>query len=231
MGWPRALNNANTTPTPTDLYTSILESASEDSITLISIGFLNNLASLLSSPKGSSLITSKVHELVLMGGQYPSGWEFNFGHQDPASTSRVLRDWPRSIPITYSGFELGLNVLSGTNLRSHAPEDCPILGAYEWYNGRCSTVRESWDPLTVLYGILGLDGYSSLGLKSPVFAYANEVGYNTIVSPNGTNAWENDSSVTNQHWLKLADGVSNSSVAWMLTQFYARDPILETCFG
>ncbi|KAF2159085.1 hypothetical protein M409DRAFT_71321 [Zasmidium cellare ATCC 36951] len=228
--WPRALESANQTMTPASLYKSVLDSADNDSLTIVSIGFLNNLAALLSTTDGPGLISSKVHELVIMGGQYPSGWEYNFGYFDPASTTKVVRDWPRDIPTTYLGFELGLNVISGEKLRDHAPSDSPILAAYEWYNGRCSTLRESWDPLTTLYGILGLDGFSSLGLKSP-FTYANSIGYNSITSPNASNAWVNDSSVTNQHWLELADGVSNTSVAWMLTQLYAHDPISQSCFG
>jgi len=51
------------------------------------------------------------------------------------------------------------------------------------------------------------------------------------LSANGSNAWVNDTSVSNQHWLKLADGVTNSSVAWLLDQFFAHQPLQESCFG
>ncbi|KAF7196023.1 hypothetical protein HII31_02649 [Pseudocercospora fuligena] len=205
--------------------------ASPSSITIISLGFLNNLATLLKSSNGTSLIETKVAELVIMGGAYPGpGWEFNFGYQDPAATAYILENWPNSIPITYSGFDLGANIYSGSRLREHAMADSPVLAAYEWYVGRCSTTRESWDPVTTLYGILGLDGFSALGLQEP-FAYATENGYNSIVEANGTNAWVNDASVKNQRQLKLADGVSNASVAWMLDQFYIHDPIDKSCFN
>lgn len=164
-----------------------------------------------------------------MGGQYPSGWEYNFGGVDPQATAKVLDRWPRSIPITYSGFELGNRILSGDRLADVSPSDSPILAAYQWYVGRCHTTRESWDPITVLYGILGLNGFASLGMRAP-FEYANENGYNRIIAGNGTNAWINDSSVSNQHWLKLANGVTEGSVARMLTQLYAHDPLDQTCF-
>lgn len=219
------------------MYRKLLGSAEANSINIISIGFLTNLADLLrsegddiSSMTGRRLISEKVKELVVMGGYYPSGWEFNFGGEDPESTAYVVEHWPKDVPVTYSGGELGGEIFSGQNLAEHSPPDSPILAAYQWYVGRCSTVRESWDPLTTLYGIFGLDGFEKIGVKAP-FVFANDYGYNSITSGNGSNAWVNDSSVTNQHYLRLADGVSNASVAWLLDQFYIHAPINERCFG
>ena len=235
--WPRTLKDVSSTPTPVELYRSVLNAATDNSHHLISIGFLTNLADLLkserdeiSSSSGLELVRSKVGELVIMGGYYPSGWEFNFGGGDPASTIHVINSWPRSVPITFSGGELGGNIYSGQNLAQHSPPDSPILAAYQWYVGRCSTVRESWDPLTTLYGIVGLEGFSKLGIKPPL-AFANTFGYNSVTSRNASNAWVNDTSVTNQHWLRLADGVTNSSMAWLLDQFLVHDPVVRSCFG
>jgi hypothetical protein len=167
-----------------------------------------------------------------MGGQYPSGWEFNFGGSDPAATARVLAHWPRSIPVTYSGAELGAGVLSGARLaEASVPRASPVRAAYEWYVGRGATRRESWDPITTLYGILGLGGFEGLGIRD-LFAFANAGGggYNSITHPNGSNAWVEDPGVVNQHWLRLADGVGNESVAWVLDRFYTHDPVDKTCF-
>ncbi|KAI0837552.1 nucleoside hydrolase [Hypoxylon sp. FL0890] len=232
--WPRSLNDSSTTPTPVELYRSVLSSVENQSITIISIGFLTNLAALLNSVpddatslSGPDLISAKVKELVIMGGRYPSGWEFNFAGADPASTRQVVSSWPRDVPITFSGYELGNSILSGENLANYAPPDSPVLAAYQWYVGRCNTVRESWDPVTTLYGILGLEGSRDLGIGK-LFAYANEIGYNKV-SADGTNTWVNDSSVSNQHWLRLADGVTNTSVAWHLNQFFAHDPSDKNC--
>ena len=235
--WPGGLKDASSTPTPVDLYRQLLSEAEDDSIHIISIGFLTNLADLLRSEpddwsplSGSALVSAKVSELVVMVGYYPSGWEYNFGGEDPQSTAYVVENWPSDVPITYSGGELGGNIFSGQGLKEHSPPDSPILAAYEWYIGRCATVRESWDPLTVLYGILGLNGLEQLGVGSP-FAFANRDGYNSITSSNASNAWVNDSSVTNQHYLRLAEGVSNTSVAWLLDQLYTHDPIDKRCMG
>ncbi|CZT18151.1 uncharacterized protein RCC_03991 [Ramularia collo-cygni] len=228
--FPHKLQYANDTSTPLDLYTSLLQSAEPNSTTIISIGFLTNLASLLSTPTGHSLISQKVQKLIIMGGRYPSGWEFNFGGSDPSSTITTLSLWPAHIPITYSGGELGEAIFSGQSLHYTAPSTSPIRAAYEWYVGRYATARESWDPITVLYGILGLQGFEKLGIQSP-FKYVNEFGYNNITAKNASNAWVFDERVRNQHWLGLADGVGNETVAWILNQFYERDPIVKGCFG
>lgn len=234
--WPRTIENASSTPHPVQLYRSILSKAADHSLHVISIGFLTNLADLLksgsdnySSLSGVELVSAKVDELVVMGGYYPEGWEFNFGGGDPESTRYVVHHWPKDVAITYSGGELGETIFSGQNLNQESPPDSPILAAYQWYVGRCSTTRESWDPLTTLYGVLGLQGFSDIGIKPPL-VFANQYGYNTITSSNASNAWVNDSSTTNQHYLRLADGVTNSSVAWLLDQFYTHDPILQSCF-
>ncbi|KAI1656900.1 nucleoside hydrolase [Daldinia decipiens] len=232
--WPRSLNDSSTTPTPVEMYRRILSSAEDQSITLISIGFLTNLAALMNSPSddivsltGASLISTKVKELVVMGGRYPSGWEFNFAGADPASTYDVVNNWPRHVPITYSGFEPSDKIFSGKELAAYAQPDSPVLAAYQWYVGRCSTSRESWDPVTTLYGILGLDGSPELGIGK-LFEYANENGHNEV-SADGTNIWVNNSSISNQHWLKLANGVTNGTVAGLLTRFFARSPSDKSC--
>lgn len=235
--WPRSLKYPFSTPTPVDLYRSVLAAAANQSINIISIGFLTNIEEVLKSEadnysplSGSELLAAKVREMVVMGGAYPSGWEYNFGDHDPESTAYVLKNWPKSVPVTYSGYELGGNIDSGQQLDIHSPPNSPILAAYQWYVGRGSTIRPSWDPITTLYGIVGLDGFAKLGV-SQMLAFANHNGYNTVTSANGSNAWVNDTSVTNQHWLKLADGVTNSSMAWLLNEFFTHDPVKQSCLG
>lgn len=91
-------------------------------------------------------------------------------------------------------------------------------------------MRESWDPLTTVYGILGLEGFGKIGVRAAL-AFGNEAGYNSVTSANGSNAWVDDGGVRNQHWLRLAEGVTNSSVAWLLNQLLTADPLQEMCFG
>lgn len=215
-------------------YRSVLASAVNGSLTVISIGFLTNLADMLrsgadsaSTLTGAELIQAKVAELVVMGGTYPSGWEFNFGGVDPESAAYVLANWPSTVPTTFSGYELGAQIYSGGQLPERAPSDSPVLAAYQWYGDRCNTINKSYDPVTVLYGILGLYGSEAFGLASP-FAYANEYGYNTLASDSGENVWVDDKSVTNQHWLRLRAGSSPEDIGNFLDQLYACDALTKS---
>jgi hypothetical protein len=139
---------------------------------------------------GPELIAAKVSELVIMGGEYPSGREYNFWGDNPTTTAHVVNNWNGH--ITYSGAELGGNVTSGAPLTVEGPDNDPVRAAYRWYVGY-NTSRQSWDPLTVLYACQGL---------GDLFEYANDFGYNHV-SPNGSNTWVYDQAKTDQHWLRL----------------------------
>jgi len=205
-------------------------------VTLISLGFLTNLAALLESPpdsasplSGRTLVATKVRELVVMGGRYPQGgWEYNFAGVDPNSTRAVVNGWPRAVPLTFVGYELGKPIMSGGQLPELASRDSPVLAAYQWYVGRCKTARESWDPLAVLYGVVSLGDLPAF-LKAegsgqgPLFIYANKGGRNSI-SEDGTNTWVDDAGVTNQHWLQIGRGWGNISVAELIDQLLASGP-------
>lgn len=76
--FPRMLQNATSTPNPVDLYRQILGETQNGSITIVSIGFFDNLAALLDSGPdahsnltGKELIATRVRDLVIMGGDYP----------------------------------------------------------------------------------------------------------------------------------------------------------------
>jgi len=205
-------------------------------MTLISLGFLTNLADLLESPahsdsplSGRDLITARVRELVVMGGHYPHGGrEYNFAGGDPTATRTVINGWPAAVPMTFVGYELGKDILSGGRLPQLASRESPVLAAYQWYVGRCKTARESWDPLAVLYGALGL-GKSTVtvtegsGGHGPLFVYGNENGYNHI-SENGTNTWVDDAGVTSQHWLEIGSGWDSGSISELLDRLLSLGP-------
>lgn len=180
---------------PVALYRKTLSEAADGSVTIASIGFLNNLSGLLNSSgdsyselMGAELVERKVAELVVMGGGYPSGHEFNFWSESPV-TEHVINNWKGS--VVFSGAELGGNVKSGGGLMAHGPASDPVRAAYLYYT--YNTSRFSWDPLTMLYAIDGL---------GEVFEFGNDRGYNFVYA-NGSNVWVMDEKVRNQHWLKL----------------------------
>ncbi|OIW26711.1 inosine/uridine-preferring nucleoside hydrolase [Coniochaeta ligniaria NRRL 30616] len=181
---------------PVQLYRRCLAEAHNDSVTIASIGFFENLSGLLNSTAdeysdltGPELIAAKVSELVVMGGDYPSGHEFNFWGDNPLRTAHVINNWPGR--MTFSGYSMGLNVTSGSRFMREGPSSDPVMSAYLWYTYNNS--RSSWDPLTMLYAMHGLD---------ESFEYANEFGFNHVHA-NGSNTWVFDASRTDQHWLKL----------------------------
>ncbi|KAK4167537.1 inosine-uridine preferring nucleoside hydrolase-domain-containing protein [Cladorrhinum sp. PSN259] len=182
---------------PVSLYRKVLAESPDNSVTIASIGFLDNLSALLNSTadthssfSGRDLIATKVSELVVMGGTYPQGREFNFYGRNASLTAHVINNW--KWPVVFAGFELGENVKSGKRLMTEAPDRNPASMAYTWYT--YGEARSSWDPLTVLYAIGGPN--------SELFEYGNEIGYNHI-NEDGSNVWIYDEDVKSQHFLRL----------------------------
>ncbi|KAF2195153.1 nucleoside hydrolase [Zopfia rhizophila CBS 207.26] len=201
---------------PVELYRKVLAGEKDKSITIASIGFLENLSALLNSTgdtyselDGYALVEKKVNELVVMGGGYPSGHEFNFWGDNPIATAHVVNTWPRTVSMTFLGTEVGEVVSTGARLSADCPAIDPVKAGYEWYVGY-NTTRFSWDPLTVVYACLGPGEW---------FELAGEGGYNQVW-PNGSNVWAEDPEITNQHYLKLK--MDNVTVARELDELYLR---------
>lgn len=114
--------------------------------------------------------------------------------------------------MTFSGASLGGNITSGSRL-SDSPDTSPIRAAYTWHIG-CYTEGGSWDGVTTLYAVIGL---------GDTFKFGNRHGYNRV-HPDGSNSWVFDPKVTNQKWIELADGVSNTTVAVILDGLYSSLP-------
>ncbi|KAK1982796.1 inosine/uridine-preferring nucleoside hydrolase [Colletotrichum cereale] len=217
--WPKSMSDAEEAWDPVELYRKLLAEAEDSSVTIASIGFLHNLSGLLNSTAdsysdctGAELVKTKVRELVVMGGDYPDGYEFNFWGDNPYTTGHVLHNWKG--PIVYTGFELGASVLSGGPLMAHGPKTDPVRAAYILHS--YYQPRWSFDPIAMLYATGGLGG---------LFAYGNTHGYNTInlhggSGCHGCNAWIYDENVTNQHWLETK--VSHDRLREELDMLYLR---------
>ncbi len=185
-------DSPSTHPGAVALYRKILSQAEDQSVTLVSIGYLTNLGHLLKSQAdahsdldGITLVRAKVEKLICMGGQYPSGREWNF-YQDSPSSIQVVASWPT--PIVFSGFEIGKDLLTGTALKDAAPDN-PIRRSYELYNNL--TDRPSWDQVAVYYGVMTVDNKKT-GLWSRVFG-------ENIVQPDGSNYWLNKRVPNREH--------------------------------
>lgn len=196
--FPNSLRDGERAPEATALYRRILAGQPDHSVTIAAVGPLTNLAKLLNSGPdrysrldGDHLVARKVRRLVVMGGQYPSGKEFNFD-SDPAATARVVGDWPTR--TVFDGFEVGATIMTGSQISTRMPAGDPVRKAYEIYVGHGND-RSSWDPSTVYYAIYG---------RSGLFALADETGSNEIAA-DGSNQWATTPDKNQAYLVKRAD--------------------------
>lgn len=215
------VNVSSQVPDAVDVYRRVLSSRTEDNdVVIASIGLLVNLEALLdsgpdrwSSLNGKSLVAKKVKLLATMGGIYPAASSFpecNFcgcAHADEASaetakraSAYVVANWPSSVPVLFSGFEVGVDVQSGGALSDCAsPDTSPCARAYVDYEGGPGRSRYSWDPLTTLIAVRGAEAGGC------VVAQSN--GTNVVNASTGRNAWASGPPA-NQSYLALRDANS-----------------------
>ena len=157
---PIPLTYATNFPPAYKVMRSVLQN--RRGVQIVTHGQLNNVADLLASPvdeisplSGFQLVSNSVNRLVVMGGQYPSGQEFNF-YTDPASAAYVVTHTPTNVPIVFVGFEAANNIydLNGSWLTQLPPAN-PVYMVFTNLYG--SSGRPSWDSLTCLYALYGID--------------------------------------------------------------------------
>lgn len=139
------------------LYRRLL-SESDGNVEIVEVGFLQVFSDLLlsegddiSPESGLSLVKNKVKKVWVMAGKWDEegGREHNFcnNHRSRNGGEIFCRLCP--VPVTFLGFEIGVNVISGNEL-SHG--DFLYKGFYDHgsKDGRCS-----WDPMTALMAVIG----------------------------------------------------------------------------
>ncbi|MEM1217078.1 MAG: nucleoside hydrolase, partial [Bacteroidota bacterium] len=155
-------------PEATALYRKILSESADQDVTIVTVGPLMNIKKLLDSAPddyseldGTALLHQKVKEMVIMGGQYPSGEnEWNFNGDMPGVTQYVLERL--ELPITFSGYELGVEVKTGEVFNT-LPKTSPLyLGFYHFsqfapwtkdaFNNRIHD-NATYDQTAVLYAV------------------------------------------------------------------------------
>ena len=172
-----------------EVYQNVLSKQPDSSVTIISVGFLNNLDDLLNAD--SSLVARKVKELVIMGGVHNDGFNLTRHHLVSASED-VIRNWPSPIVISQAGG----NILTSKVLKD-SPVGNPVREAFYkfFHNNFCS--RPSWDEMAVLYGVRGLSDYytmSTIGTGSPPNGYKwhMKAGYRSYLETRlSTETYEN----------------------------------------
>jgi len=182
-GFPHDLTS-DSAPSALEVYIKLLRQQPDKSVTIISVGFLNNLHDLLKFDR--DLIAAKVVELVVMAGHINDG--FNTVRHNLADQSEyVLRQWPTPLVISHHGHA----TITGAKLCDALPEN-PVREAYyrwgqEQYNG-----RSSWDQVAVLYGVRGARDYfdevtTGTGRLRNEFEWAMKSGFRSVLDAKLTN--------------------------------------------
>jgi hypothetical protein len=165
-------------PEATTIYRDVLEKQPDQSVVIVTVGYLTNLRRLLElpaqgdRPSGPDLIRRKVKHYVCMGGNFvgaPPKDDLQLGNvnfqRDPESALHVVKHWPT--PITFVGREIG-SVPSGLTLGlslAKTPAQNPVRRAYEHYFGGKLKNRHVADLVTVLFAVRGLRDYWDIETK------------------------------------------------------------------
>ena len=120
LKYPHKIKKNDEVLSATEVYRKTLASQPDRSVTIITVGFLTNLADLLQSAPdkysnltGKELVRKKVKQLVCMAGSFPAGNEFNV-RMDATSSKIVFENW--ETPILFSGVEIGITIKTGLPL-------------------------------------------------------------------------------------------------------------------
>lgn len=144
-------------PSAVSLYRRLLAD-SLDEVEIMEIGFPQVLSELLESKSddisvlsGLELVKKKVSKIWVMAGKWDEdgGREHNFCISPRARTAaeKLCRLCP--VPITFLGFEIGYDVITGDNLDESDPLHL-VMADHRSGNGRFS-----WDPMLVLLAVIG----------------------------------------------------------------------------
>ena len=149
-------------PSAVATYRKVLAAQPDDSVTVVVVGFMKNMADLLKSGpdrysklSGKKLVERKVKKLVIMGGSYPGeDRDFNLT-SGPGRNAKdgqyVIKHWPTE--LVFTGGELCGEVYTGRTLKNSRKN--PVTRAYELFDSRGG--RSSWDLCSVLYAVRGTE--------------------------------------------------------------------------
>ncbi|MBO0951471.1 nucleoside hydrolase [Fibrella forsythiae] len=185
--YPHSLKTNEAAPDAVALYRKLLASQPDHSVTIITVGFLTNLANLLNSVPdqfskltGPSLVSQKVKQVVSMAGKFPAGHEYNV-HRDTTASKAVFTSWPT--PMLLSGFEIGQAIKTGLPLVQNTTiSKSPVKDVFRIslpLVAEDRSGRMSWDQTAVLVAVEGPEPY-----------YTTKTG-RLILGSNGSNTWDN----------------------------------------
>jgi len=181
--YPHAVTSNESTPDAVELYRKILSTQPDNSVTIVTVGFLTNMANLLKSGPdkyselpGKELIRKKVKLLVSMAGCFDKKLEpfreFNVV-KDSIASKITFDNWPTS--IIFSGFEIGAKIFTGLPIVNSDLVGSPVKDVFSLSiplapndkNGRMS-----WDETAVLVAVRGYQPYFDV-VRGTIICYNN----------------------------------------------------------
>jgi hypothetical protein len=188
QNYPHSIQTNDEVPDAISVYRKVLASQPDKSVTIITVGFLTNLAGLLQSAPdqysklgGQELVNKKVRQLVCMAGRFPQGSEFNLD-RDAAASNAVFAKWPTA--VLFSGFEIGVKIKTGLPLiNNNTIVNSPVKDVFRIAipkDPKDSLGRSSWDETAVLVGIKGYQPWYKLN--------AGKI----VMNKDGSNRWSDD---------------------------------------
>jgi len=190
LNYPHKIKKNNEVLSAIEVYRKSLASQPDGSVTIITVGFLTNLADLLQSAPdkyskltGKELVRKKVKRLVCMAGSFPAGNEFNV-RMDAAASKIVFENW--ETPILFSGVEIGMKIKTGLPLvNDRSIKNSPVKDVFRIsipMSPQDSAGRMSWDETAVLIAVKGYKQWWNIQTGK------------IKVAEDGSNTWENGSS-------------------------------------
>jgi hypothetical protein len=185
--FPNRVKSADAVPDATLVYRDVLEKQPDHSVTVVTVGYLTNLKTLLQlpasdgHPSGLALIQTKVAKWACMGGNFighPPKDDLKLGNvnfqRDASSALYVIQNWPAAVPLVFVGREIG-SVPSGLNAGAclaQTPTDNPVRMAYFHYFGAQKS-RHVADIVTTLYAVRGLRDYWEISPDGSMDLHSN----------------------------------------------------------
>lgn len=215
--YPHKIKNNQEVPEALDVYRKLLATQPDHSVTIVTTGFMTNLATLLQSKPdkystlpGAELVERKVKLLVCMAGKFPSGSEFNL-RMDSSASQYVFKNW--TTPVLFSGFEIGWKIRTGLPLINNKKiHSSPVKDVFRICIPKAkedSAGRMSWDETAVLVAVNGTRPFYSL-----------QPGHIEI-APDGSNSWK--SGVGIQAYLLEAESVEK--VQMLINRLIMHQPV------
>ena len=187
--YPHAIKLNSEADDALKLYRKILADQPDNSVTIVTVGFLTNMSNLLdskpdqfSSLNGKDLVKKKVKLLVSMAGCFNEEMgtfkEFNL-MKDAAASKFAFDNWPA--PIVFSGFEIGEKIHTGLPITKSKISNSPVKDVFAHcipLDKNDANGRMSWDETAVLVAARGYE------------KYFGAVTGKIIVNKDGSNTWD-----------------------------------------